>query len=142
MSTSIFKIISVVAPVIITSPQDETVVKPESVTFTCESTGRPRPMINWYKNTSETDGLVVAVTNDSNTMTTNSYSGNRYITSTLTVSPSRPNDTGSYVCQAINEVIDRNSTSSLTVHGEFFNHNYMIHLYDDSGTSCSLSYHW
>ena len=122
MSTSIFKIISVVAPVIITSPQDETVVKPESVTFTCESTGRPRPMINWYKNTLETDGLVVAVTNDSNTMTTDSYGGNRYITSTLTVSPSRPNDTGSYVCQAINEVvevIDRNSTASLTVHGEF-----------------------
>ena len=118
MSTSIFKIISVVAPVIITSPQDETVVKPESVTFTCESTGRPRPMIYWYKNTSETDGLV-AVTNDSNTMTTNSYSGDRYITSTLTVSPSRPYDTGSYVCQAINDVIDRNSTASLTVHGEF-----------------------
>ena len=75
-------------------------------------------MIYWYKDTAETNGLV-AVTNDSNTMTTDSYSGDRYITSTLTVSSSSPFDTGSYICQAINIVIDRNSTSSLTVHGEF-----------------------
>ena len=107
-----------VAPVITTSPQDITIVKPENATFTCETTGRPRPMIYWYKDTAETDGLV-AVTNDSNTMATDSYSGDRYITSTLTVSSSSPFDTGSYICQAINVVIDRNSTSSLTVHGEF-----------------------
>ena len=49
-------------------------------------------------------------------MTSDSYSGDRYITSTLTVDTSSPFDTGSYTCQAINDVTDRNSTSSLTVH--------------------------
>ena len=81
--------------------------------FTCNATGRPRPSISWYRielNNSRTrlpDDQSVEVP-----------SGEREISSTLTVSSTSASDAADYVCVASNIVNEDEMTANLIVYGK------------------------
>ena len=120
MKTWLFEIIFftffTVAPNITSPPTDMTVVEPERASFTCVAEGLPRPFITWFLQqdnmTSEiSDGL------DFN-ITVTEGSGDRQVTSILTVASVRPSLAGMYICNASNMVDDNTENATLIVHGE------------------------
>ena len=100
-------------------PLQLTVTEPDSATFTCNATARPRPTITWY--TDDGSGnrtLLVDGTNDVKIMELQE-TGERALFSTLTISPTAPSDATDYVCVAENVVNTDEMTSNLTVYGMY-----------------------
>ena len=108
-----------VAPTITTfSPLQLTATEPDSATFTCNATARPRPTITWY--TDDGSGNRPLLMNGSNDVTIMiKENGDRELTSTLTISPTAPSDATDYVCVAENVVNTDEMISNLTVYGMY-----------------------
>ena len=100
-----------VAPTILGSPENLTVVQPQSATFLCNAIARPRPEITWWRMGSqlmEQTGVIEIST---------STFGEREILSNLTIIMADPSDAGGYICNATNVVGQDTAASELTVHG-------------------------
>ena len=82
--------------------------------ITCNAIGRPRPAIYWYR--VELDGSRTSLPDDQSAEVT---SGEREISSSLTVSPTSPSDAADYVCMASNVVNDDEMIANLTVYGKY-----------------------
>ena len=94
-----------VVPVITTPPVDLTVVSPDSATFNCTATAKPQAIIQWTMN-----GIVlndamgkfsISDVREGDCIITDPPS-DCVITSTLDINDFVPNDSGEYVCTAIN----------------------------------------
>ena len=118
-SQSFFCVLFSVAPTTITlDPLQLTVTEPDSATFTCNATARPRPTVTWYTdNDSGNTTLLVDGSNDVKIM--EQETGDRELTSTLTISPIAPSDATDYVCVAENVVDTDEMTNNLTVYGMY-----------------------
>ena len=103
---------SPVAPTIFVPPENLTVVQPQSATFLCNATARPRPEITWWRMGNQ----LMAQTNTIE-ISSDSF-GEREIESNLTIIMADPSDTGGYICQATNVAGQDNATAELTVHGK------------------------
>ena len=85
----------------------------DTVSFTCQVTGKPVPTISWYFNSTpvdETNIMEYSITMMSFNTTTNS--------STLTIMNVQSSDVGTYTCNATNVVSTDTSSGVLTVNGE------------------------
>ena len=111
-----------VAPIITAPPTNLTVISPDSATFNCTATAKPRAIIQWTRN-----GNVLNVTMGKFTIT-DSTQGDCIITnppsdcittSRLDIADTIPNDSGEYVCTAINVVGYDMESASLTVKGKY-----------------------
>ena len=111
-----------VAPVITAPPTNLTVISPDSATLNCAATAKPRAIIQWTRN-----GNVLNVTMGKFTIT-DSTQGDCIITnppsdcittSRLDIADTIPNDSGEYVCTAINVVGNDMESASLTVYGKY-----------------------
>ena len=110
---------SLVAPTITDlSPPERIVTSPSAARFTCNATGRPRPSISWYR--VELDDSRTLLPDD---QSIEMESGEREISSTLTVSPTSAADAADYVCVASNIVDNDEMITNLTVYGNLqFSH--------------------
>ena len=107
---------SVAATITSLNPFQLTVTEPNSATFTCNATGRPRPTITWYTDDgSGNKTLLVDGSNDVVIM--EQESGDRKLTITLTISPTAPSHATDYVCVAENVVDVDEMIRNLTVYG-------------------------
>ena len=108
--------VSAVAPNITAPPQDLTVVSPDSATYSCLVTGRPRPDITWmmYDN-----GSLVNIPGAANVdyQISEEEIGDRERMGTLTLLDSQPSDAGDYVCVGRNNVTYAQESATLVVHG-------------------------
>ena len=113
---SMCDLFSVVGPSITVPPQDQTVVAPASVSFTCIAEGLLIPNITWFTFT-ESQGLTELDTQDSNIST---LTNGRQLISVLTLSTVEPFMTTAitYLCNATNIVSQDRAMATLTVHGE------------------------
>ena len=111
-----------VAPVITAPPTNLTVISPDSTTFNCTATAKPRAIIQWTRNgnvlnfamgkftiTDSTQGDCIITNPPSDCMTT----------SRLDIADTIPNDSGEYVCTVINVVGNDTASPSLTVYGKY-----------------------
>ena len=94
------------------SPLEQTVTSPAAATFTCSATGRPRPSVSWDR--MELNANRTLLPDD---RSVEMESGERGITSTLTVDPTSAADAAGYVCVASNIVDNDEMSATLTVHG-------------------------
>ena len=101
-------------PQILDSPGNLTVVEPETATFSCLATGRPRPAIVWVQLSDMTQVQSSDFTIDSEGMEI----GHRERRSNLTILGTQPSDAGAYGCVAMNEAGIDMDQATLTVHGE------------------------
>ena len=101
-----------VAPTILESPENLTVVQPQSATFLCNATAQPRPEITWWRMGSQ------LVEQPGVTEISTSISGEREIMSNLTIIMADPSDAGEYVCMATNVAGQDTAAAELTVHGK------------------------
>ena len=113
-----FLSLSTVAPVIIGPPLNANVTHPSSFSFTCIATSHPQPTIVWYKATEGTNGNTERVRNGNRIAITEAPSGDRLLSSTITVSGSIPSDAGEYICEASNIVIGYNNSATVIVNGK------------------------
>ena len=90
-------------------------VQPDSVTFTCVATGRPRPDIAWFLE--DTEGSPMEIVSGGDVFTNNAPSGEREVQSLLTIDFIAPMYAGVYVCVAENIVDTTEASAVLTVHG-------------------------
>ena len=124
MVVIIFKIIyyTTVAPVTTTSPTNLTVVSPDSATFNCTATAKPRAVIKWTKNGIVLNGTAgkffISDIKEGDCIITDPPS-ECVIISTLKINDTVPNDGGEYVCTAINAAGNDTASVSLPVHGEY-----------------------
>lgn len=66
-----------------------------------------------------TSGATVPVTAGGTvTVSNNNTDGDRGLVSTLMLNQSMPSDSGTYICEAMNEVTAYNSTATLIVYGK------------------------
>ena len=93
---------------------DDSVVAPNRVTLRCQADGQPTPEIVWIKNGDDQFTLTA-----NNTDIDESTDGmNR--TSTLTIEPSSPRDTGAYSCRAQNTLsLMTSSEAQVNVFSEY-----------------------
>ena len=87
-------------------------VQPQSATFLCNATARPRPEITWWRMGSqlmEQPGVIEI---------SNTTFGERVIVSNLTIIMADPSDAGGYICMANNVVGQDTTAAELTVHGK------------------------
>ena len=103
-----FLVTVAINPEVIYQAQDEG----DMVSFICQATGAPVPIISWYFNG--------ASINESNTMkyTISMISLNTTINNTLTIMDVQSSDVGTYTCNATNVVSSDTSSGVLTVNGE------------------------
>ena len=101
-----------VAPTILEPPENLTVVQPQSATFLCNATARPRPEITWWRMGSQ------LMEQPEVTEISTSILGEREIVSNLTIIMADPSDAGGYVCMATNPAGQDTATAELTVHGK------------------------
>ena len=101
-------------PQILDPPGNLTVVEPETATFSCLATGRPRPAIVWVQLSDMTQVQSSDFTIDSEGMEI----GHRERRSNLTILGTQPSDAGAYGCVAMNEAGIDMDQATLTVHGE------------------------
>ena len=102
-----------VAPTILESPENLTVVQPQSATFLCNATARPRPEITWWRMGSqlmEQPGVIEIST---------SAFEEREVLTNLTIIMADPSDAGGYTCNATNAVGQDTAAAELTVHGKW-----------------------
>ena len=87
-------------------------VHPQSVTFLCNATARPRPEITWWRmgNQLVEQPGVIEISTDT--------IGERMIVSNLTIIMADPSDAGEYMCMATNIVGQDTAAAELTVHGK------------------------
>ena len=113
---------TIVVPVITAPPTNLTVVSPNSATFNCTATAKPRAVIQWTIN----DGMVltgtigkfaITDTTEGDCIITNPPN-ECVITSILDIADTVPNDSGEYVCTAINDAGNNTASVSLTVNGK------------------------
>ena len=107
-----------VAPVIKLELGDVETVEGMPATFLCAITGKPRPMIIWYKTSESSDTQERANVSDDRVTVTENENGDRELMSNLTVTNVLPSDTATYVCFAENVVNIGMSNATLTVNGE------------------------
>ena len=100
-----------VAPTILEPPENLTVVQPQSATFLCNATARPRPQITWWRMGNQ------LMTQANRIEISSGNFGEREIVSNLTITMTDPSDAGGYVCLATNPAGQDNRTAELTVHG-------------------------
>ena len=114
---------TIVFPVITAPPTDLTVVSPDSAIFNCTATAKPRAVIQWTIN----DGMVLTATMGKFTITDTTEGdciitnlpSECVITSILDIADNVPNDSGEYVCTAINDAGNNTASVSLTVNGKY-----------------------
>ena len=100
-------------------PSDQTVLSPDTVSFKCSSTGRPRADIYWISK----DNIVISNTTEKFVISTYAI-GNCNISdpcmssSTLQILNTRAVDSGEYTCVATNIVGNYSSTTILIVNGK------------------------
>ena len=111
-----------VVPVITTPPTNLTVVSPDSATFNCTATAKPRAVIQWTRNGIVLNGTMrkffINDVRERDCIITDPPS-DCVITSTLDINDVVPNDSGEYVCTAINAAGNDTASVSLPVHGEY-----------------------
>lgn len=105
-----------VAPVITANPSNQNAIHPDNANFTCTSTGVPRPSIQWWR--AGEAGLTL-LNNPTKYLISEAVSGEREITSRLSIIQTSPSDAGNYTCMVENIVNRTNTTAALTVHGKF-----------------------
>ena len=114
-----------VVPVITVPPINLTVISPDSATFICTATAKTRAIIQWTRNGIVLDGsmgkFMISDTREGDCIITDSPS-DCVITSTLDIDDVVPNDSGEYVCTAINAAGSDTASVSLTVHGKYSLH--------------------
>ena len=101
------------------TPPQQNITSPNMANISCEATGKPRPIITWYRVQLNGTDRVRLSNDDSNIMIQATEEGNRTLMSGLTISPTAPSDATDYVCVAENVVDTDEITSSLTIHGKF-----------------------
>ena len=92
---------------------DQTQNEGDIVSFTCQATGEPVPIITWYFNSApvdEANTMKYIISLESLNPTT--------INSTLTIMNVQSSDVGTYTCNATNVVSTDTSSGVLTVNGE------------------------
>ena len=105
----------VVAPNITEQPNSSTVTTPGMAQFRCNTTGVPKPTIEWYYEYSISDGNRL-MNNTNNVMIVEEPTGERELLSTLTLTTTtHPDDSGDYTCRAVNIVDDYISSALLNV---------------------------
>ena len=83
------------------------------VTFSCQATGEPIPIIIWYFN-----GIMINTsTNTSKFNISNSINGS-VITSVFTILNTQSSDVGTYTCYAENDFGDDQNSGVLTINGK------------------------
>ena len=87
-------------------------VQPQSATFLCNATARPRPEITWWRMGSQ------LMEQPETTKISASTFGEREIVSNLTIIMADPSDAGGYVCMATNVAGQNTAATELTVHGK------------------------
>ena len=97
-------------------PFEQTVTESNIAEFVCNATARPRPTITWYTDDGMSRALLV---NNVNATIMEQKTGDRELTSTLTISPTAPSDATDYVCVAENVVNTDEMISNLTVYGMY-----------------------
>ena len=105
---------STVAPQILDSPDNLTVVEPQDATFSCLVTGRPRPDIVWTR----LSDMVQLQNQSVDVMIVEQEIRDRERRSNLTILDSQPSDASGYACVARNEPGSVMLQATLTVHGE------------------------
>ena len=113
---------TIVVPVITVPPTNLTVVSPDNATFTCTAIAKPRAVIQWTINNGmiRTDTMgkfTITDSTEGDCISTNPPS-ECVVTSTLDIANSIPNDSGEYVCTAINDAGNDTASASLTVYGK------------------------
>ena len=101
-------------------------VSPDSATFNCTATAKPQAVIQWTIN----NGMVLTGTMGKFTITETTKGdciisnppSECVITSTLDIVDNIPNDSGVYVCTAINDAGNNTASVSLTVYGKYSSH--------------------
>jgi len=87
------------------------VFQPQSATFLCNATARPRPQITWWRMGNQ-------LMAETNTIEISSeIFGERETVSNLTIVMADPSDAGGYVCLATDAAGQNSATAELTVHG-------------------------
>ena len=104
---------TIVATVIVTSPQTQNVTAGESFTLLCNATGYPVPSIEWTLNGTS------YIIEDPSIATIMPLEGLRSNSSNLTVTSAMTNDTGIYECVATNVVNNDTQDANVTVQSEF-----------------------
>ena len=89
-----------------------------SVTFSCQTTGEPIPVVTWYF-----DSIMINVLDEHKYTLSNSFNGT-VVTNLLTIINVQPSDVGTYTCFAENIIGSHQSSGVLTVNG-----NYALHFY-------------
>ena len=114
-----------VVPVITTPPINLTIVTHDSATFNCTATAKPRAIIQWTRNGIVLNDVLgkfmISDTREGDCIITDPPS-DCVITSTLDINDVVPNDSGEYVCTAINAAGSDTASVSLTVHGKYSLH--------------------
>ena len=110
-----------VAPIITSPPIDLTVISPNGATFNCTATAKPRAVIQWTRNGVVLNGTMgkffVSYSTEGDCIITDP-SSDCVITGTLDINDNLPNDSGEYVCIAINAAGSDSASVSLIVHGK------------------------
>ena len=103
-------------PIINESPQDILASENDNITFNCSAYGVPAPTIAWIKKqTGNTLQLVTAI--DGYTVSS-SNTGNKSVTSQLTISMVMLSNAGTFVCRATSSGAIATSSATLMVTGK------------------------
>ena len=118
--TKSFTYYATVIPVITVPPTNLTVVSPDSATFNCTAAAKPQAVIQWTRNGMVLNGTMgkffISNAREGDCIITDPPS-DCVITSTLDIHDVIPNDSGEYVCTAINAAGSDTAFVSLKVHG-------------------------
>ena len=110
-----------VIPIITVPPTNLTVVSPDSATFDCTVTAKPRAVIQWTRNGVVFNGTMekffISYSTEGDCIITDPPS-DCVITSTLDINDVVPNDSGEYLCTAINAAGNDTAPVLLTIHGK------------------------
>ena len=90
---------------------NQTYKNEETAVFTCQATGKPVPLIEWYFNDIKVDEI-----NSTNYILSSPISGD-YILSTLIILNATWLDKGTYTCNASNVAGSVTSSGQLTING-------------------------
>ena len=114
----------IVAPNVTDSPDSQTVLANDSVTFSCVAEGRPPPTITWLQQS--TDQTSAEVEEDEGVSIVTIQRGARETVSNLTIQSAQPRDAVEYTCDATNVAGSDMQSATLTVHGTYVHTLYTI----------------